>query len=57
MQAKEGVSGTIVEHYGDVLFQLGEREKAVEQWKKAKIMGETSDLLEKKIATGTLHEQ
>ena len=57
VQAKEGVSGTIVEHYGDVLFQLGEREKAVEQWKKAKIMGETSDLLEKKIATGTLHEQ
>lgn len=57
VQAKEGVSGTIVEHYGDVLFQLGEREKAVEQWKKAKAMGETSDLLEKKIATGTLHEQ
>ncbi|MPR33621.1 tetratricopeptide repeat protein [Cytophagaceae bacterium SJW1-29] len=57
VQAKEGVSGTIVEHYGDVLFQLGEREKAVEQWKKAKTMGETSDLLEKKIATGTLHEQ
>lgn len=55
--AKEGVSGTIVEHYGDVLFQLGEREKAVEQWKKAKTMGETSELLEKKIATGTLHEQ
>ena len=57
VQAKEGVSGTIVEHYGDVLFQLGEREKAVEQWKKAKTMGETSELLEKKIATGTLHEQ
>ena len=57
VQAKEGVSGTIVEHYGDVLFQLGEREKAVEQWKKAKTMGQTSDLLEKKIATGTLHEQ
>ena len=55
--SKAGVSGTIVEHYGDVLFQLGEREKAVEQWKKAKAMGETSDLLEKKIATGTLHEQ
>ena len=57
VQAKEGVSGTIVEHYGDVLFQLNEREKAVEQWKKAKAMGGTSELLEKKIATGTLHEQ
>ncbi len=57
VQAPQGVSGTIVEHYGDVLFQLGEREKAVEQWNKAKKMGETSDQLEKKIATGTLHEQ
>ena len=57
VQAPQGVSGTIVEHYGDVLFQLGEREKAVEQWNKAKKMGETSDQLDKKIATGTLHEQ
>lgn len=51
------VSGTIVEHYGDVLFKLGERENAVLQWKKAKKMGETTELLDKKIATGTLHEQ
>lgn len=57
VQAKENVSGTIVEHYGDVLFQLGETDKAVEQWKKAKSMGETSGQLDKKIATGTLHEQ
>lgn len=52
-----GVSGTIVEHYGDVLFKLGERENAVAQWKKAKQMGETTELLDKKIATGALHEQ
>jgi tetratricopeptide (TPR) repeat protein len=52
-----GVSGTIIEHYGDVLFKLGERENAVAQWKKAKKMGETTELLDKKIATGTLHEQ
>ncbi|NIJ50861.1 tetratricopeptide repeat protein [Dyadobacter arcticus] len=52
-----GVSGTIVEHYGDVLFKLGERENAVAQWKKAKRMGETTELLDKKIATGALHEQ
>jgi tetratricopeptide (TPR) repeat protein len=57
VQGKEGVSGTIVEHYGDVLFQLGEREKAVEQWKRAKSLGETSEQLDKKIATGALHEQ
>jgi tetratricopeptide (TPR) repeat protein len=51
------VSGTIIEHYGDVLFKLGERENAVAQWKKAKKMGETTELLDKKIATGALHEQ
>lgn len=51
------VSGTIIEHYGDVLFKLGERENAVAQWRKAKKMGETTELLDKKIATGALHEQ
>jgi tetratricopeptide (TPR) repeat protein len=52
----KSVSGTIVEHYGDVLYQLGEREKAVEQWKKAKSMGENSQQIDKKIATGQLIE-
>lgn len=42
-------SSTIVEHYGDVLFQLGEVEKAVEQWKKAKALPDASEMLEKKI--------
>ena len=51
------VSSTIIEHYGDVLFKLGERDNAVTQWKKAKKMGETTELLDKKIATGALHEQ
>ncbi len=57
MTDSSGVSGTIIEHYGDVLFKLGERENAVAQWKRAKKMGETTELLDKKIATGTLHEQ
>jgi tetratricopeptide (TPR) repeat protein len=57
MVDSSGVSGTIVEHYGDVLFKLGERDNAVAQWKKAKRMGETTELLDKKIATGALHEQ
>lgn len=51
-----GVSGTILEHYGDVLFQLGDKEKAVEQWKKAKQKGENSQQLDKKIASGKLYE-
>ena len=49
-------NGTIIEHYGDVLFQLGEKEKALEQWKKAKTKGETSTLLDKKIQQGILIE-
>lgn len=57
MLDSSAVSGTIVEHYGDVLFKLGERDNAVAQWKKAKRMGETTELLDKKIATGALHEQ
>lgn len=49
-------SGVIVEHYGDVLYQLGEKEKALEQWKKAKLLGNTSTLIDKKINTGQLVE-
>ena len=50
------VSGTILEHYGDVLFQLGEKDKALIQWKLAKQKGETSERLERKIAAGKLYE-
>ncbi|PWJ53732.1 lipopolysaccharide biosynthesis regulator YciM [Dyadobacter jejuensis] len=57
MKDSTAVSGTIVEHYGDVLFKLGEHDNAVAQWKKARSMGETTELLDKKIATGSLHEQ
>lgn len=52
----DAVSSTIIEHYGDVLYQTGEREKAVEQWKRAKAKGSTSQELDKKITTGALHE-
>lgn len=55
MQNKSN-SGTIVEHFGDVLYQLGEKEKAVEQWKKAKTIGSTSNLIDKKIAEMKLIE-
>lgn len=50
------VSGTIVEHYGDVLYQLGEKDKAIEQWKKARQMGENSINIDKKIQSGQLIE-
>ncbi|MGC6471046.1 MAG: tetratricopeptide repeat protein [Flavobacteriales bacterium] len=49
-------SSTIVEHYGDVLFQLDRHEEAVEQWIKAKELGSESEFLEQKIADKTLYE-
>lgn len=42
-------SGTILEHYGDVLFKLGEKEKALEQWQKAKKNGGASAYIDRKI--------
>ncbi|MEQ8418339.1 MAG: tetratricopeptide repeat protein [Imperialibacter sp.] len=53
----ENVSGTIVEHYGDVLFRLGKIDEAVEQWKKAKSMKDTTKLIDKKIADRKLYEE
>lgn len=39
------------EHYGDILFQLGDVDEAVEQWRKAKAMGSLNQEIDKKIAT------
>lgn len=49
-------NGTICEHYGDALFQLGQQEKALEMWNKAKKLGETSEFLDKKISDKKLYE-
>ncbi|MEP5613805.1 MAG: tetratricopeptide repeat protein [Cyclobacteriaceae bacterium] len=48
--------GTIVEHYGDVLFQLGDVEGAITQWEKARESGEASENIDKKIADRKLYE-
>lgn len=45
-------SSELVDHYGDILFMNGDKEKAVEQWKKAKEMGKVSEILDRKIAEG-----
>jgi tetratricopeptide (TPR) repeat protein len=52
----ENVSGTIIEHYGDILFKLGDVNMAVEQWEKAKKMNVDSELINKKIADRKLYE-
>ncbi len=49
-------SGTILEHYGDVLFRLGEKDKAIEQWEKAKGLDGKSEFIDRKIADRKLYE-
>ncbi|WP_370089072.1 tetratricopeptide repeat protein [Ekhidna sp.] len=48
--------GTVIEHYGDVLYQLGEVEEAIRQWERARDLGSASELIEKKIADRKLYE-
>ncbi|HEY4652558.1 MAG TPA: tetratricopeptide repeat protein [Pontibacter sp.] len=47
---------TIVEHYGDVLFKLGKKEEALTQWQRAKVKGEASAFIDKKIKDKKLYE-
>lgn len=42
-------SATATEHYGDILFYLGNVDAALENWKKAKQLGGTSPELDRKI--------
>ncbi len=43
------VSSVHFEHYGDILFQLGDIDEAVAQWRKAKSMNSQNAELDKKI--------
>jgi predicted negative regulator of RcsB-dependent stress response len=50
-------NATHFEHYGDILFKLGEVENAVQQWEKAKNMLTTSnETLNRKIANRKIYE-
>ena len=49
-------SAVVVEHYGDILYQLGNIDGAIIEWKKAKNLGEASKFLDKKIEDGKLYE-
>ena len=50
LEKDKPTSAELVDHYGDILFMNGDKEKAVEQWKKAKEMGKDSEILNRKIA-------
>ena len=45
-------SAELVDHYGDILFMSGNKEKAMEQWKKALELGKDTEVLREKIAKG-----
>jgi len=47
--AKDGV---ILEHYGDILFELGDKESAMNNWRLAKEAGDASELIDRKINEG-----
>jgi len=56
-KALEGeVSGVVMEHYGDVLFKMGDIDGAVKYWEKAKGLDDTLELINKKIADRKLYE-
>jgi Flp pilus assembly protein TadD len=47
-------SAEVVEHYGDICYRLCEKERAMNQWKKALELGSDSEELKKKVNTGLL---
>lgn len=44
--------GVIVEHHGDILFALGETDKARARWKEAQDLGGASDDIDRKVELG-----
>ena len=50
------MSAVVVEHYGDILFKLNEKDEAIKYWQQAKILGGGSDFLDKKIETKQIYE-
>lgn len=49
-------SATHFEHYGDILYQLGDVNGAVQQWEKARGMNANNENLNKKIANKRVYE-
>jgi tetratricopeptide (TPR) repeat protein len=49
-------NATHFEHYGDILFKLGDVDGAVQQWQKARGMNANSETLNKKIANRKMYE-
>lgn len=50
-------SADLLEHYGDVLFMLGEVDEALQYWEKAKDAGSESEVLPRKIKDKKYYEK
>lgn len=48
--------GINYEHYGDILYKLGDTQKAVQNWKKANKLGGTSEFIDQKIKDEKIYE-
>ena len=49
-------NGTVIEHYGDVLSELGKFKEALTQWIRAKKLGGTTDSIGLKIKNSEIHD-
>tara|TARA_B100001113_G_scaffold352831_1_gene355267 strand:+ start:978 stop:1148 length:171 start_codon:yes stop_codon:yes gene_type:complete len=49
-------SGVLLEHKGDILFQLENKEQAMDYWKRAEAAGDASENIKKKIEEGKIDE-
>ena len=49
-------SAVVLEHLGDVLYRLGDKENARKYWQQAADLGASTPALLEKISTGTLYE-
>ncbi|MDR1918141.1 MAG: tetratricopeptide repeat protein [Tannerellaceae bacterium] len=52
LQKDQTASSELLDHYGDILYMSGNKEEALIQWKQAKEMGKTSEVLDRKINEG-----
>lgn len=56
IELEEKPSGVMLEHYGDILYHLGNKQDAVKYWVKASGEEEVSKLLDKKITDKKYYE-
>lgn len=56
ISASSEEDGTLYEHLGDILFKMNQKDRAIENWNKAKRLGDSNPILLKKIKDEKLYE-